>query len=327
MALEPTDAAGVRAAVSDYYGKSLAGTGDLKTSACLTGGETTAEVAKLLRNVHPDVTARFYGCGSPIPPLLRGATVLDLGCGTGRDTYVVAQLVGPEGKAIGVDMTEEQLSVADNTEAWHAARFGYAKPNTRFVSGRIEDLAAAGIADGSVDVVISNCVINLAANKLDVFREIVRVLKPGGELYFSDVYADRRVPERLQRDKLLWGECLSGALYRGDFARLLRAAGFAAHWVVTSRRIDVGDPAIAAATGNIGFFSETVRAFKLAGLEDAAEDYGQAVVYSGTLPGHPHAFKWDASTYFITGLKTPVDGNTAKAIAGSRYAEIGRAHV
>ena len=160
----------------------------------------------MLRNVHADVTARFYGCGSPIPPLLRGLTTLDLGCGTGRDTFVLAQLVGPTGLAIGVDMTVEQLTVAQNTENWHANKFGFDMPNTKFIHGDIANLGAAGIKDSSVDVVVSNCVLNLVSDKAIVFREIARVLKPGGELYFSDVYADRRVPSALQRDKVLWGE-------------------------------------------------------------------------------------------------------------------------
>jgi arsenite methyltransferase len=168
--------------------------------------QTTDEVKKLLRNVHPDVLAKFYGCGSPVPPLLNGLTTLDLGCGTGRDTFVLAQLVGRSGTAIGVDMTPEQLAVAQDTEAWHIAKFGFDKPNTKFVLGDISNLHAAGILDASVDVVVSNCVLNLAADKAAVFREIARVLKPGGELYFSDMYADRRIPAELQRDKVLWGE-------------------------------------------------------------------------------------------------------------------------
>src|SRR6185503_7537838 len=101
-------------------------------------------VAAVLPELHDEVKDRFYGCGSPIPPALEGATVLDLGCGSGRDCYVLSKLVGPNGRVIGVDMTEEQLAVARRHQAFHATKFGWA--NTEFRQGYIEDLAGAGIA-------------------------------------------------------------------------------------------------------------------------------------------------------------------------------------
>jgi len=319
-ALQPSDEGQVKEAVSEYYGKTLSQTADLKTSACMLDGEVTADTARILRNVHPDVLSRFYGCGSPIAPLLAGMTTLDLGCGTGRDVYVCAQLCGPSGMAIGVDMTQEQLDVAEEHEAWHAAKFGFSKPNTLFVHGDIANLKGAGIADSSVDVLTSNCVLNLASDKGKVLREVWRVLKPGGELYFSDVFTDRRVPLHLQQDRVLWGECLSGALYRGDFARLMRTAGFACHWIVTSRPIRIEDAAIKAQLGPITFFSETVRAFKLpATAEEGSEDYGQTVTYRGTIAGFPHAFSLGLGAMFITDVRAPVDGNTALALSATRY--------
>ena len=185
--------------VQDYYGTVLSSSEDLQTSACCAVEAPPDRVRDALKLVHPEVLDRFYGCGSPIPPVLGGATVVDLGCGSGRDAYVIAQLVGAGGRVIGIDMTPEQMAVARAHTGWHAERFGFA--NVEFQDGRIEDLAAVGVADASVDIVVSNCVLNLATDKEPVFEEIFRVLKPGGELYFSDVFADRRIPAHLSTDR------------------------------------------------------------------------------------------------------------------------------
>jgi hypothetical protein len=114
-------------------------------------------------------------------------------------------------------------------------------------------------------------------------------------------------------------QCLSGALYCGDFARIMRKAGFAQWWTVSSRPIVVGDAKITEMTKGITFFSETVRACKVSGLEDAPEDFGQTAVYNGNIPGFPHAFALGFEEVFITGQKTPVDGNTARVLKSTRY--------
>jgi SAM-dependent methyltransferase len=308
-----------RAALRKYYGRVLQKTQDLKSNACCCVDEDLPAATKAaLASINDEVLARFYGCGSPLPPLLEGRTVLDLGCGAGRDAYVASQLVGPGGRVIGVDMTEEQLEVARRNLDPQMVRFGYARANVDFRHGLIEDLGAAGIADGSVDVVISNCVLNLSPDKRAVFSEIFRVLKPGGELFFADVFADRRVPERLLSDPVLHGECLAGAMYREDFRRLLRDLGCLDFRQMSSRRINLGDPEIEAAIGMVGFSSTTVRAFKL-DLEDLCEDYGQIAVYRGTIPEHPHAFDLDDHHRFFTGKPMLVCGNTAAMLQDTRY--------
>nr|VFJ59464.1 MAG: Methyltransferase domain-containing protein [Candidatus Kentron sp. DK] len=305
-----------------YYGTILQGSADLKTSACCIGDDgLTPQVKLALSNVNDSVISHFYGCGSPLPPLLAGCAVLDLGCGSGRDVYVAAQLVGPEGHVIGVDMTEEQLRIARDNQVWHMARFGYLKPNVDFRQGYMEDLKAVGIEDNSVDVVISNCVLNLSLEKRAVFSEIFRVLKPGGELYFSDVFAGRRVPERFHSDPLLHGECLAGALYVEDFRRLLGGLGCPDYRVTASRPLALDDPEVERALGMVDFYSLTVRAFRLPALEDSAEDYGQVVTYRGTIPDFPHFFDLDEEYRFPTGKPTLVCGNTADMIGKTRYRE------
>lgn len=304
--------------VRHYYGQVLQSSNDLKTSACCSIDAMPAHLKPLLANLHPDVIERFYGCGSPLPPALTGKTVLDLGCGSGRDCYLLSQLVGEDGQVIGVDMTPEQLEVAVRYRAWHSEQFGY--DNVEFLHGHIENLAAIGIADNSIDVVVSNCVINLSPEKPRVLAEILRVLKVGGELYFSDVFADRRIPTALRQDPVLLGECLSGALYWEDFRRIMEALGCPDVRVVTHSPISLNDAEVAAKIGMVKFHSATVRAFKLP-LEDRCEDYGQIACYLGTIPEHPHAFDLDNHHHFEAGRPLRVCGNTADMLIVSRYSE------
>ncbi|GAB2506815.1 methyltransferase domain-containing protein [Arenimonas alkanexedens] len=305
--------------VRRYYGETLKSSSDLKTGACCPISAMPAALRDMLVDVHPEVLERFYGCGSPFPPALEGRTVLDLGCGTGRDVYLLSRLVGPEGRVIGVDMTAGQLEVARRHQAWHAERYGYAASNVTFVEGLIEDLASAGIGDASVDVVVSNCVVNLSPDKHAVFAEVMRVLRPGGEFYFSDVFSDRRIPDALRTDPVLLGECLSGALYHEDFRRHMQAVGCDDVRFVESGPIPLLDPAVEASIGMVSFTSRTVRAFKLP-LEDRCEDYGQLATYRGTMAAHPHAFVLDDHHRFERGRPMRVCGNTFDMIAASRYA-------
>lgn len=269
--------------------------------------------------IHPEVQERFYGCGSPIPPAITGKTVLDLGCGSGRDVYLLSALVGEHGNVIGVDMTDEQLEVAKKYQAFHQEAFGYKQSNVQFHQGYIEDLASLGIADNSVDLVVSNCVINLSPNKAKVFAEIFRVLKPGGELFFSDVFSDRRIPSALATDPVLHGECLGGALYTEDFRRLLSHLNCKDYRVVKQNRIDIHNPELAAKLGPIHFDSITLRAFKLE-LEDRCEDYGQTAKYLGNISEHPHFFELDDHHLFETEKWMSVCGNTASMLQQTRFA-------
>lgn len=304
--------------VKAYYGRVLQKTQDLKTSACCSAEAPPAQVRAVLPDIHPEVKGRFYGCGSPFPPALEGRTVLDLGCGSGRDVYVLAKLVGPTGRVIGIDMTDEQLTVARSHVDYHMQKFGHAEPNVEFLAGYIEDLAGAGIAGDSIDLVVSNCVMNLSPDKPRAFAEIFRVLKPGGELYFSDVYADRRIPRALREDPELFGECLSGALYKEDFRRLMADLGCADFRVLASNPISLDNDEVERKIGMINFSSVTVRAFKLP-LEDRCEDYGQVAYYKGSIPGHPHTFLLDDHHLFHSGRPMLVCGNTADMVSKTWY--------
>jgi SAM-dependent methyltransferase len=306
--------------VRAYYGQTLTHSRDLKTSACCGATPQSEQTREILSLIAAEVQERFYGCGSPLPPALTGLTVLDVGCGTGRDSFLAARLVGESGRVIGVDMTPEQLEVAWRYQDKQAHCFGYAKPNTRFVQGFIEDLAAVDIAAESIDVVISNCVINLSPAKERVFQEIYRVLKPGGELYFADIFVNRRMPEALQKHPVLRGECLGGALYHEDFRRLLQRTGWPDFRVVEVQNITVDDPQLAQMLCGFDFESRTIRAIKSELLEDRAEQYGHVAQYLGNLERHEAAFALDKHHVFEAGIPVAVSGNTAAMLQESRFA-------
>src|SRR5271165_2108681 len=159
------------------------------------------------------------GCGNPtaLAQLNPGETVLDLGSGGGIDVLLSARRVGPSGKAYGLDMTDEMLALARENQARAGAR------NVEFLKGEIEHIP---LPDNSVDVIISNCVINLSADKDQVLREAFRVLKPGGRFAVSDVVTRGQVPEQLRRDMLLWVGCIAGAMHDEEYRSKLTQAGF-----------------------------------------------------------------------------------------------------
>ena len=188
--------------VQEYYGRILERSEDLKTDACCTTDALPPHVAATVEEIHEEVRDRYYGCGLVLPEALDGCRVLDLGCGSGRDCYLLSKLVGPTGRVVGVDMTEAQLAVARRHRDFHARAFGFAEPNVDFHLGYIECLDALALEPESFDVIVSNCVINLSPDKAAVLAGAYDLLKPGGELYFADVYADRRVPDAVAKDPL-----------------------------------------------------------------------------------------------------------------------------
>ncbi|MBB3047284.1 SAM-dependent methyltransferase [Litorivivens lipolytica] len=305
--------------VKDYYGKQLQSSNDLQTDACCDV-EPPQWLKPILAKIHPEVLNRYYGCGLVAPTVLEGMRILDLGSGSGRDVYALSALVGEQGYVVGVDMTPEQLAVARAHQDYHREQFGYAASNVEFLEGYIEKLDELGLEDNSFDIVISNCVINLSPDKDAVLKEVYRVLKPGGEFYFSDVYCDRRLPDSLRNDPVLYGECLGGALYWNDFLNLAKRSGFADPRLVEDRPLGIDNPAIAERLAPASFFSATYRLFKLDSLEPACEDYGQAVIYHGGIEGSDAVFVLDSHHRIEKGRIFPVCGNTWHMLKGTRFA-------
>lgn len=309
------DSEQVYKSVQNYYGKVLSSSKDLKTSACTTLNSPHPIVKKALGAVPKEIKDKYYGCGSPLPLGIQGLNILDLGSGSGQDCYLAASFVGPNGSVTGVDMTDEQLQTARAHINSYTKALGYPKANLKFQKGYIEFLDKAGIEPNSMDMVISNCVINLSPDKARVIKGVFDSLKEGGELYFSDVYCDRRLPEEVQNHDVLLGECLGGALYVEDFKRICQKVGFTDPRALAAAPIEVHDPELKELCGNAKFFSITYRCFKLSSLETLCEDYGQTATYKGTLLGGKNGYDLDDHHFFETGKPMLVCGNTASMVS------------
>ena len=302
----------------DYYGKQLQGSKDLKTNCCKCSEKPPKYIREAISLLHEDIISHYYGCGLVIPDLLEGLTCLDLGCGAGHDVYILSKLVGEKGKIYGVDMTEEQLNIAEKYKEYQTKVYGYSKPNVEFIKGYIENLEA--IPDNSIDLIVSNCVVNLSPNKKDVFKEAYRVLKPGGEMYFSDVYSDRRIPEKLLHDPILHGECLSGALYWNDFLSLVKTVGFKSPRLVKDRPLSITNKDIEKLIGFAKFYSATYRLFKIPEFDNTdGEDYGLKIKYKGTIETCPDIFILDKENKFEKGKEYNICGNTYRILNESRF--------
>ncbi|XP_066278189.1 arsenite methyltransferase-like [Branchiostoma lanceolatum] len=306
--------------VKEYYGKKVKSQKDLETKACLMmPSKIPSHVKQALSAVHPEVAARYYGCGLVVPECLEGARVLDLGSGTGHDCFALAKLVGEKGHVTGIDMTDEQLDVAREYVDYHRDKFGYSKPNTDFVKGYIEKLGEAGLEDNTFDIIVSNCVVNLSPDKAAVLREGYRVLKLGGELYFSDIYADRDVPEHIRKDKVMWGECLAGALWWEDLVTLAKEVGFCTPRLVSAGLVNLDDnKPMKDLVGDIKFVSVTYRLFKLP--QNTSKEAAQ-VVYNGSVTGHEASLKFDAQYTFQEGDIVEVDPELSAILQESRFAD------
>ena len=303
--------------VKDYYGKVLQSASDLKTQACVTPGKALNNYVKsAISEVHQEVVARYYGCGLVIPPGVQGARVLDLGSGSGRDCYALSKLVGKTGEVVGVDMTSEQIDVANQYIQYHTEKFGYEKPNVAFVQGYIDNLMGAGLQPDYFDIIVSNCVVNLVPDKKAVLSEVYKVLKPGGELYFSDVYCDTVLSDEVRQDKVLWGECISGALHWSTLHSLAKEVGFTKPYLVSCSPINIDRDDFKQILGGAKFCSATYRLFKLpAGHKKVS---GGKVIYNGEIPGHEDSFQFDHKTELAAGDPACLSGEVLTVLKSSR---------
>ncbi len=222
-----------------------------------------------LEHIPKEVVERFYGCGSPVTAaaLVPGESMVDLGSGAGIDCFIAAKKVGAEGHIYGIDMTDQMLSVARECQPKVADALGY--DAVEFRRGFLEEIP---VDDATVDVVTSNCVINLSPDKPRVFREIWRVLKDHGRLVVADIVSDDDVPPKMRADGQLWGECISGALTEEAFLAGVEKAGFYGVSVLKKtfwREVE-----------GCKFYSVTVRGYKFE-KKAGCQFIGQYAIYLG----------------------------------------------
>eukprot|EP00210_Caulerpa_lentillifera_P001292 g1245.t1 len=300
-------------AVTEYYGKVISSSKDFIRNACSISTITPhREILRIMRSVPNEIILKFNRSGGQLPLGISGLRVLDLGSGSGRDSYICSALVGEKGSVTGVDTDDEQLAIANKYVKEYTKTLEFAKPNMKFIKGKIDCLDKAGIRNESVDMVVSTGALNQSPDKSKVLKEVYRVLAPGGEFHFSEVFCDRRLPEHVKKHELVQGECISGALYIEDFKKIAYDVGFPDTRVLSVSDVNMIEPELEKICGAAKFHSVTYRLFKVPELmERLCEDYGQIATYKGTIPGHENEYQLDDRYQFEKGKPVLVCGNTA----------------
>jgi len=289
---------GISQKVSDRYSKA-ASTGE--QMCCPTSYDFT----DLKSFIPEDVLKISYGCGTPagLKTVSPGETVLDIGSGGGIDCFEAARLVGPAGHVIGIDMTDTMLEIARKNAPIVATNLGYASPNVEFRKGMAD---AMPVNDDTIDLIISNCVINLAPDKQKVFREMFRVAKPGGRFTISDIVSDQTVPQYLVHDADKWGDCLSGALTLSDYMAGMVEAGFLGIHLIKFSPWQIID--------GVHFFSVTLTGYKLPKPSSAP------TVRYATLRGPFSRVVDERGTGYQRGIPQPIGADTALLLSQSPLA-------
>lgn len=248
--------------VQDFYGSAAE---NPKKDLCCPTTYPTEDID----HIPQEVLDRFYGCGSPIinARIKEGENVLDLGSGAGIDCFIASKKVGQHGSVIGVDMTDNMLKVANESKKIVTKNLGY--ENVEFRKGFLEEIPSSS---KSIDLVTSNCVINLSTNKRKVFSEIWRVLKDNGRVVVSDIVSDIEPSDEIKANRQLWGECLAGALMENQFLSYLEQSGFYGIEMLSKNYWKFIE--------NINFYSVTVRAFKFDKSPNCVF-HGHKAVYKG----------------------------------------------
>lgn len=275
----------------------------------------------IIDQIHPDIIAKSHQSNFVLfPPKLEGCTIVDLGCGVGRDVFILSKLVGENGKVIGIDSEKHQLDLARQHIDHHMQKFGLTKPNVEFIEGDIDQLEKTKLEENSIDVVVSNSFVNYERNKKAIIDGVCKILQPGGEFYFSDVYANRPIPEEYQ--EILSGEYIGGALRWEDLILYATEAGFTQPRLVTAKPVTIKDEDIVKAIGKVKFVSAIFRCFKLPSNENDSTQFNMPyqLTYEIPLTNSEDEFFFDHSIQFKLGELLVVDDpSITLALSLSRY--------
>jgi len=287
----------------------------LTINAHSIGGVAPGYLQDALSNLHPTKVWKSKGSGLGLPLYdLKACSILILGCGDGRDVYIASQLVGQNGRVVGFDTSIEELDEADEYQDYHAEKFGF--NNTEFICGNLESLnEIESLKKESFDVIAGSYVVNDCADKVKVLNDCYGLLKPGGEMYLVDVFTNRRVPTELMHDQAIAAEHQCSAVYWNDFINEAKSAGFDDPRLVEDapevlQGYKLGEAVSRDEDSGLKVYSATYRLFKIDELEPSCEDYGQAVIYKGTIPYHEKSWSLEKSCCFEKGRVQTVCGNT-----------------
>jgi len=285
----------VRKSVNKFY--STAAVQSQQELCCPTTYDS-ADVSHIPR----EILNISYGCGSPVTlaQIESGESVLDLGSGGGVDCFIASKMAGERGRVVGVDMTDEMLAKANASRDSVAKKLGF--DNVRFVKGFLEEIP---LTNECIDVVTSNCVINLSDQKEKVFQEIFRVLRKGGRFVISDIFSDREVPLSMKQNNKLWSECISGAITEAAFVNKIKSLGFYGLEVINRYPYKEVD--------GFQFYSITIKAYKYKKSKECVYR-GQYATYKG-----PFSFVSDDGHTYPVGIPVEVCTDTAWKLLNPPY--------
>ncbi|CAG5130322.1 unnamed protein product [Candidula unifasciata] len=271
-------------------------------------------INKLIEKLSEETMKRYYGSGIVVPENIKGARILDIGCGSGSLVFILANLVGPKGYVVGIDVCPSQISIAQQESDKQAAAWGYDKPNFEFHVANAERLLDLGFEP--FDVIVSNGVFCLIPDKEKAFKATGDLLKPGGQFYINDVYTDREQPEELKSNEKLWSLGTTGSMVWSDLKDIAVKNGFTVPYLTQAAPVDIKNEEYKKLLNNAKYTCAAWRLFK---LPPGAKRGPATVTYLGTIEDYEETFPWDVDLMFMKGQPVNVDAELATILAFTTF--------